>query len=92
MGLVRYGQSGYVGQSLSENAAYAYMDGEMPKSRWTKKAMLVALQDWCVENELSFGEEVGKMRKDDIFKSLFEWKSWHHTGKFASETDFYGID
>lgn len=92
MSRVRYGQSGYVGSSMSENAMFAYEDGEMPRSKWTKKAMLTALRGYCKEFEMPFDEEVGKMRKDDIFKVFFEWKGWHHTGKFATETDFYGID
>lgn len=29
---------------MSENAMYAYEDGEMPKSRWTKRAMLDAIE------------------------------------------------
>lgn len=30
--------SGYIGYSMSRRAAEAYEDGEMPKSKWTKKA------------------------------------------------------
>lgn len=29
--------SGYIGYSMSRRAAEAYEDGEMPKSKWTKK-------------------------------------------------------
>ena len=32
--------SGYIGHSMSRRAAEAYEDGEMPKSKWTKKAMV----------------------------------------------------
>lgn len=92
MGMVSYGQSGYVGSSMSVNALYAYEDGEMPKSKWTKKAMLLALKGWCAANEVPFDEQVTSMRKDEVFREFFEWKSWHHTGRFANETDFYGID
>lgn len=34
--------SGYIGHSMSRRAAEAYEDGEMPNSKWTKKAMVVA--------------------------------------------------
>ena len=33
MGKVSYGQSGYVGSSMSVRAAEAYAGGEMPKSK-----------------------------------------------------------
>ena len=37
--------SGYIGYSMSRRAAEAYEDGEMPKSKWTKKAMVAAIKD-----------------------------------------------
>ena len=36
--------SGYIGYSMSRRAAEAYEDGEMPKSKWTKKAMVAAMR------------------------------------------------
>ena len=47
MGRVRYNQRGYVGCSMSVNAALAYADGERPRSKWTKAAMLGAIADYC---------------------------------------------
>jgi hypothetical protein len=32
------------------------------------------------------------MRKDDIFGNFFMKTSWHHTGRYAQATDFYGLD
>lgn len=92
MGKVRFGQAGYVGVRMSENAMYAYEDGEMPKSRWTKRAMLDAIEDWCDAWGVPYDGELSALRKQDLFARFFEWKSWHHTGKFANETDFYGLD
>lgn len=92
MGRISWGQSGYVGTSMSENALLAYEEGEKPKSKWTKKAMVTELRECCDANDLVFDEAVAKMKKDDIFERFFEWKSWHHTSKFANETDFYGVD
>lgn len=92
MSKVTYGQTGYVGSSMSERAALAYEDGEMPKSRWTKKAMLAAIQACCDENDLAFDGSISEMKKDEIFGRFFWRSSWHHTGRFARETDFFAVD
>lgn len=92
MGKVRYNQAGYVGSSMSVNAALAYEQGEMPKSKWTKAAMLDEIEAYCAGQGLAYDGSAASMRKADIFDAFFEWKSWHHTGKYANETDFYGID
>ena len=92
MGKVTYDQAGYYGSSMSERAREAYESGAMPRSKWTKAVMLAALQEWCEENGRVLNEDVEKMRKDDLWSRLFEWKSWHHTGISANKTDFYGID
>ncbi len=89
---VTYNQTGYVGSSMSERATLAYEDGEMPKSKWTKKAMLAAIEACCDENDLAFDGSVAEMKKDEIFSRFFWRSSWHHTGKFARETDFYKVD
>ena len=84
--------SGYVGWSMSRRAAEAYEDGEMPKSKWTKGAMVAAIRDCCDEFDLAYDPKVESMRKDELFHRFFEVTSWHHTSKFFNETDFYGID
>lgn len=90
--MVSFNQTGYVGMSMSVNASLAYEDDEMPKSKWTKGVMTSALMDWCDKNDGQYSAEVEEMTKEEIFRHFFEWKSWHHTGKFANQTDFYGID
>lgn len=92
MSIVAYNQAGYVGQSMSRRAAIAYDNGEAPKSKWTKKAMIAALEEWADWNDREMPAAIAKMKKDDIFASYFRHTSWHHTGKFANETDFYGIN
>jgi len=92
MGKVTYNQSGYVGCSMSERAVAAYNDGEKPKSRWTKRAMLDAIETYCEEQGIGYDKGASALKRDEIFDRFFEWKSWHHTGKYANETDFYGID
>lgn len=85
--------SGYIGHSMSRRAAEAYEDGEMPNSKWTKKAMVAAIQSYCDEFDMSFDPDVLKgMRKDDMFERSFHKSSWHHTSKFFNETDFYKLD
>lgn len=106
MGKVRYNQTGYVGCSMSERAVAAYESGEKPKSKWTKAAMLGAIERYCDEQGLAYDPEgtfvnpygeVGfpslkTMPKDDVFRVFFTRTSWHHTGKYANETPFYGVD
>lgn len=93
MSKVTYNQAGYVGSFMSERAVEAYQAGEMPKSKWTKQAMLAAVEDCCDENDLAFdASALAKLRKDEIFARFFWRSSWHHTGKFARETDFYQVD
>ena len=92
MGRVRYNQSGYVGYAMSENAMHAYENGEKPKSKWTKRAMLEEIESYCWLFDMPYGGEFSKMKKDELFDTFFEWKSWHHTGQYANETDFYGLD
>lgn len=92
MSKVTYGQAGYDGQSMSIRAREAYEAGEMPKSRWTKAAMLAAIEAWCRDNDRIAFEILGKLRKDELFARCFAVTSWHHTGKYANATDFYGVD
>ena len=64
--------SGYIGHSMSRRAAEAYEDGEMPKSKWTKKAMVAAIQSYCDEFDMLFDPDVLKgMRKDEVFERFF---------------------
>ncbi|OLR56228.1 hypothetical protein BHK98_09220 [Hornefia porci] len=92
MGKVTYGQSGYVGSSMSVRAVEAYESGEKPKSRWTKAAMLATLEKWCKEADRVMLPEVAKLKKPDMFACCFCCTSWHHTGKYANITEFYGVD
>ena len=83
--------SGYIGYSMSRRAAEAYEDGEMPKSKWTKKAMIAAIKDACDDLDLAYDPAIEKMKKDELFHTFLYNSSWHHTGKFFNETDFYAI-
>ena len=74
-----YGNKGYDGYSMSIRARLAYEDGEMPKSKWTKKAMLETIKEYCEDYDVPYNEKVEKWKKDQIFDRYFEYKSWHHT-------------
>lgn len=92
---VIYSQAGYVGSSMSKRAVKAYSHGEMPKSRWTKKAILEGIAD-----ELDNLDELNdkNMEKVEAYPLWFlkDWFLWHssshHTSKFANLTNFYSID
>lgn len=92
MSKVAYSQAGYDGQSMSIRAREAYAEGEMPRSRWTKRAVLAAIQSWCEDNDRMALGEIARLRKDELLSRFFCRTSWHHTGKYASATDFYGVD
>lgn len=85
---VRYGQKGYSGSSMSNRAREAYENGEMPKSKWTKSAMINALSEFCDGHNVDISA-IEHMTKDQIFQRFFECSSWHHTSKFANTTYFY---
>lgn len=84
--------SGYSGWSMSRNAVAAYAGGEKPKSKWTKAAMLDAIDGHLGEFDLVATIDFSGLKKDELFERFFTKTSWHHTSKFCNETDFYGID
>ncbi len=89
--------SGYVGWSMSKRAAQAYDEGQKPKSKWTKGAMLNAIRAFCKSTEktddpIPYDRSIEKLGKREIFERFFEYKSWHHTSKHFNVTDFYGLD
>lgn len=84
---------------MSKRAADAYDNGEMPKSKWTKAAMLAALAEALEELEdegITITDEqvkaIEKLSKSDMFKYLFDYTGWHHTSKYFNMTEFYGVD
>lgn len=80
--------SGYVGWSMSENAANAYYWGEKPLSKWTKAKLIKAV----VEFE-AWSEEDLKCYTASALRRFFLYKSsWHHTSKVFNETDFYAVN
>lgn len=87
--------AGYMGYSMSNNAALAYECGEKPKSRWTKKELLENL-DNCVKNgeiKVDFDLNILKKLKVEKLREILLVKtSWHHTSCHYNKTDFYSFD
>lgn len=55
--------SGYFGWSMSRNAVAAYEDGEKPRSKWTKAAILAAVAAYCDEFDLVPDAGLSKLTK-----------------------------
>ena len=92
MGAVSYGQAGYVGASMSVRAREAYESGEMPMSKWTRGAIISAIKDYCADFDLAYNPEIESKSRMQLVGDYLEYKSWHHTGRFARETEFFGLN
>lgn len=92
MSAVSYGQAGYVGASMSVRARAAYESGEMPMSKWTRKAIISAIKEYCDEFDLAYNSDIESMTRAQLADAYLEYKSWHHTGRFARGTEFFGLD
>lgn len=92
MGAVSYGQGGYVGASMSVRARQAYESGEMPMSKWTRGAIISAIKVYCDDFDLAYNPEIESKSRTRLIGDYLEYKSWHHTGRFARETEFFGLN
>ena len=92
MGAVSYGQAGYVGASMSVCARQAYESGEMPMSKWTRGTIISAIKDYCADFDLAYNPEIESKSRTQLVGDYLEYKSWHHTGRFARETEFFGLN
>lgn len=92
MGAVSYGQGGYVGVSMSVHAQAAYESGEMPMSKWTRGAIISAIKDYCADFDLAYDPKIETMSRAKLAETYLEYKSWHHTGRYARETEFFGLN
>lgn len=85
--------AGYKGYSMSNNAIKAYDEGRMPLSKWTKTAILEAIEDYLIShgNEAYYHKFDG-LSKKELSQFLHTNGEWHHTSKFYNRTLFYSID
>lgn len=86
-------EAGYDGYSMSNNARVAYSYGKMPKSKWTKDAILDGIR---AEYKEYIPEEVyaviAKLPLGYLRDKFLETREWHHTSSMYNATDFYQID
>lgn len=82
---------GYVGYSMSENAASAYRCGEMPLSKWAKADIMEAISNSEVELNCST-ENLKKLPVKTMKQELLYNSSWHHTSSHFNKTNFYRLD
>lgn len=82
---------GYHGYSMSKRASAAYINGEKPLSRWTKKAIIAAISEWAESNNRLMTVDVNKMTRNDLIECYIRYSSWHHTSKMINVTEFYQL-
>ena len=77
--------AGYDGYSMSNNARYAYENGEKPLSKWAKKDIIeVVGQDVINRNP-----QLKALKLKELRALFLTQTAWHHTSKFYNETNFY---
>lgn len=79
---------GYIGNKMSERAYEAYESGEMPLSKWSKVAIINTILNY--RDDFKY-DELKKYSKD-VLKVFLTYSSWHHTGTYFNETNFYSLD
>ncbi len=87
--------AGYCGWSMSNNAVKAYEDGEMPYSVWSKERIISCIRKQVRDNEIELNCSLGELHKtplEVLRRNCLQYSSWHHTGKYYRETDFYSLD
>lgn len=80
--------AGYHNFSMSNNAVDAYENGEMPLSKWSKKAILAAVAAAAPDAlPLLSNCPLAVLRAH-----VLERSSWHHTSSHYNKTDFFALD
>lgn len=82
--------SGYIGRSMSVNAANAYKTGEKPLFKWSKTELVDAISS--ISENRNIEAVIKLLTVKELQDNFLKQSSWHHTGAFFSETDFYSIN
>lgn len=86
--------NGYVENRMSVRANEAYENGEMPLSKWSKGDIIYGILE-CISNndlQVDYSEsDLEKLTKKEL-ECFLERSSWHHTGSYYNQTNFYQID
>lgn len=83
--------AGYAGYSMSNNAVDAYMNGEKPWSKWTKKELIERVEAEGIK-PLCGMEAIKGTPVEVLRRLLLVHSSSHHTSKFYNLTKFYSFD
>lgn len=86
--------AGYHNFSMSNNAVFAYANGEKPLSKWTKAAIIEAAEEYLKDDENAEKklEWLRAGRLDNLKRFALRQSSWHHTSCRYNSTDFYSLD
>ena len=80
---------------MSERAAAAYDMGEKPFYKWTKSDIIELLKEAMDSGEYKATNEdierIRKLKAETVKIGLLRKSSWHHTGKYYKETNFFDI-
>lgn len=84
--------AGYYKNKMSNNAVDAYASGEMPESKWTKKAILEEINDifYCEDEKTEI--DFKKLTLKELKAEFLMYSAWHHTSALYNSTEFYYID
>lgn len=80
----------YIGNSMSVRASEAYSQGEKPLSKFNKEDVNI-VKRFLTENSLIPEDLEIKVYHLKEFLEDCGRSSWHHTGKYFNETDFYSF-
>lgn len=83
---------GYYKNSMSTNAVIAYINGEQPMYKWTKKEILKNINEYLEDNEKTIDIDLNKMKKEELINTFLKYTCYHHTGCFKNCTNFYKIN
>ena len=85
-------KSGYIDKKMSVRANKAYLNGEMPLSKWTKTTILNAIVEFAEESNINIDNlDLNKLTLKELQQNYLINSSWHHTGSLYNKTDFYSI-
>lgn len=84
---------GYIGHSMSVNAARAYARDEKPLSKWTKADILTAFEIAVEENKDAPALIAAAKRLPSavLRENLLRYTCDHHTSRFYNATAFYAF-
>ena len=90
-GVITNGTAYYKAVCERERAGGLRGGGDAPLEM-AKAAILGALRGYCDEMDLLYDPAVESETKAALFDRFIASSSWHHTGAYARETEFFALD